>query len=156
MKGPQRFPAFRRAVRWAVAAAAGKRPFGRMLETAATLLGRHPSALRRVARDAAALLRMARETLSGHYRKAPRRSLIAAVAALFYLVDPLDLIPDAIPVLGLLDDAVVLTWVARQVRHDVDAFLDWEREFGGAIDVEAESVGLDDAPASLSVGRAGT
>ena len=35
----------------------------------------------------------------------------AMVAALLYLISPVDLIPDAIPVLGLMDDAVLVPLV---------------------------------------------
>jgi len=119
---------------------AGDRPLGRLLASAGALLGRHPAALRRVGSDAAALLRLAREALAGHYRKLPKRSLVAAVAALLYLVDPLDLIPDVLPAIGLLDDAMVFAWVVRQIRRDLDAFLVWEREWGGAVDVDGAEV----------------
>lgn len=119
---------------------AGDRPLGRLLASAGALLGRHPAALRRVGSDAAALLRLAREALAGHYRKLPKRSLVAAVAALLYLVDPLDLIPDVLPAVGLLDDAMVFAWVVRQIRRDLDAFVAWEREWGGAVDVDGAEV----------------
>jgi uncharacterized membrane protein YkvA (DUF1232 family) len=35
--------------------------------------------------------------------------------AVTYLVSPLDLVPDRIPVLGRLDDAVVVTWALRRL-----------------------------------------
>jgi uncharacterized membrane protein YkvA (DUF1232 family) len=130
----------RRAVRQAVAIVTGKRPLGRLLAAAVALLGRNPVALRAVRADAAAIVRMAREVLARRYRQAPKRTLVAALAALVYLVNPLDLLPDLLPVLGWLDDAVVFTWVARQIRRDIDAFLVWEREWGGAIDVEGTEV----------------
>lgn len=46
---------------------------------------------------------------------------IIALLALLYIVSPLDLIPDVIPVVGWLDDLGVLAWAARQVffRRDV-------------------------------------
>jgi uncharacterized membrane protein YkvA (DUF1232 family) len=39
----------------------------------------------------------------------------------------LDLIPDAIPVAGLVDDAAVLAFVLRQARAEVEAFKKWEK-----------------------------
>ena len=35
--------------------------------------------------------------------------------AIAYLAFPLDLIPDFIPVIGYLDDAVVLAWALRRI-----------------------------------------
>ena len=45
----------------------------------------------------------------------PRRAKIAPALALVYLVMPIDLIPDFIPVLGHLDDALVVAWAIRHV-----------------------------------------
>lgn len=49
-----------------------------------------------------------------------KRAIIALLAFL-YIISPLDLIPDVIPVIGWLDDLGVLAWAARQVffRKDV-------------------------------------
>ena len=144
--------AFPRALRWATAVVAGNRPVGRLLAAAGALLGRNPAALRAVRTDAAAVIRMARETLARRYRRLPRRTLIAGLAALAYLVNPLDLLPDVLPLLGWLDDAALITWVARQIRRDIDAFTAWEREWGGAIDVAGEEVAAADAAAALPRG----
>lgn len=153
MSMPPGFSAFRRAVKRATATVAGGRPLGRLLGAATALLGRNPTALHRVARDAMALVRMIREVLAGHYRLVPKRTVIAALAALIYLVDPIDLIPDVLPALGLLDDAVVFTWVVRQIRRDIDAFLVWEKEWGGAIDVDGEEVAATATVVALPDGR---
>jgi uncharacterized membrane protein YkvA (DUF1232 family) len=107
---------------------------------AASLAGRRDGALQGLRDDAGALLRMIREASSGHYRRLPKRSLIAALAAVLYFLDPFDLIPDVVPLFGMLDDAVVFMWALRQVRGDLDAFLEWERDFGGAVDVEPRDV----------------
>jgi uncharacterized membrane protein YkvA (DUF1232 family) len=45
----------------------------------------------------------------------PRRSRLALLAVLGYLVCPIDLVPDFIPVAGQLDDAVLLALVLRHV-----------------------------------------
>ncbi len=43
-----------------------------------------------------------------------KRAIIALLAFL-YIVSPLDLIPDVIPVIGWLDDLGVLAWAAKQL-----------------------------------------
>jgi Protein of unknown function (DUF1232) len=43
------------------------------------------------------------------------KRVLIAVLALLYVLSPLDLIPDVIPIVGWLDDIGVLAWAARQV-----------------------------------------
>jgi uncharacterized membrane protein YkvA (DUF1232 family) len=47
------------------------------------------------------------------------------LAALAYVCDPEDIIPDDIPGIGLLDDAVMIELVFRELRHEVDAYEDF-------------------------------
>ena len=47
------------------------------------------------------------------------------VDALAYFAEPEDLIPDRIPVLGFLDDAIMIQLVAEELRHDLDAYSDF-------------------------------
>ena len=47
----------------------------------------------------------------GNYKKIPLRIIISAVAGVIYLVSPIDIVPDVIPVIGWLDDAAVLTLI---------------------------------------------
>ena len=42
------------------------------------------------------------------------------VGALGYLISPLDVIPDAIPIVGLTDDMAVLLYVLKKIWNDVD------------------------------------
>jgi len=64
----------------------------------------------------------------GDYRDIPLDSLAMVVAGLVYVVSPIDLIPEAIPVAGLADDAVAVGFVIRQVHHELTAFREWEAE----------------------------
>jgi uncharacterized membrane protein YkvA (DUF1232 family) len=125
----------RRAVRRAAGLLAQRVPLGRLLTAAAAALRRPGRPLRAVAQDAGGLVRMVRATAAGRYRRLPRRTLVAAVAGLIYLLDPLDMIPDLVPVVGFVDDAAVLAWVVSRVRRDLDEFLAWEAGEGGVIDV---------------------
>ena len=48
------------------------------------------------------------------------KRVIIAFLAMLYVIAPLDLIPDFIPVIGWLDDLGVLVWAARQVFFNKD------------------------------------
>lgn len=45
--------------------------------------------------------------------------------ALSYFSEPEDLIPDSIPALGFLDDAIMVELVARELQHDIEAYRDF-------------------------------
>ena len=135
-----RDPFVRRALRRTAVLLAHRVPFGRVLAAAAAALQRPGPPLRAVAGDAAGLVRMVRATVAGHYRRLPRRTLIAAAVGIVYLLNPFDLIPDFIPIVGLADDAVVLGWVIGRVRKDLDEYLAWEAGHGDVIDVVAAPV----------------
>lgn len=74
-----------------------------------------------------ALIRLLKAWVRGRYSVVPWRTIVFATAGVVYFVDPLDLIPDPIPVIGYLDDATVLAFVLRFIRKDVERFLAWER-----------------------------
>jgi uncharacterized membrane protein YkvA (DUF1232 family) len=71
--------------------------------------------------------RLTKAYATGKYRDVPWKSLLIVLAAFLYFLNPLDLVPDAIPVLGLSDDFSVLLWVYNAVRSEVDKFLIWEK-----------------------------
>jgi uncharacterized membrane protein YkvA (DUF1232 family) len=62
----------------------------------------------------------------GEYRDIPLDSLVMVIAGLLYVVSPIDLIPDAVPVAGYADDVVAVGFVIRQVHHELAAFREWE------------------------------
>jgi uncharacterized membrane protein YkvA (DUF1232 family) len=72
------------------------------------------------------MLRLVRAHHRGEYDEVPANALLWIVAALNYLVDPFDLIPDATPVLGFVDDATVVEFVTDKTRQTLDAFMVWE------------------------------
>jgi uncharacterized membrane protein YkvA (DUF1232 family) len=73
-----------------------------------------------------ACFRLIKAYASGSYREIPWSSLIMLVAAVIYFVMPVDLIPDFILGLGLLDDAALLGWTVKTFSSDIDAFVEWE------------------------------
>jgi len=62
----------------------------------------------------------------GEYDQVPNDAFLWIVAALNYLVDPFDLIPDKTPFLGFIDDAAVVEFVVDRTRKTLDDFMSWE------------------------------
>jgi uncharacterized membrane protein YkvA (DUF1232 family) len=62
----------------------------------------------------------------GHYREIPFSTLLKVLAAVLYFLNPVDLVPDAIVGIGLVDDLAVLTWVYTSAKDEVNKFLMWE------------------------------
>ena len=52
----------------------------------------------------------------------PRDVCTRVLGALAYFVQPQDMIPDDIPVLGFIDDAIIIELIVRELRHDIAAY----------------------------------
>ena len=72
-------------------------------------------------------IRMIKAYINGSYRELPVKGIVAIIAAVLYFAMPIDLIPDFIPVTGLIDDFAVIMWVYNQLQHEIDEFTLWEK-----------------------------
>lgn len=63
---------------------------------------------------------------NGTYTQIPWKSIAAIAGALLYVLTPLDLMPDFIPVVGLLDDAGVLAACLKLVSDDLEDYAEWK------------------------------
>jgi uncharacterized membrane protein YkvA (DUF1232 family) len=71
--------------------------------------------------------RLLRAYAQGEYRAIPWKSLLLIVAAVLYFINPIDVIPDLLPIIGLSDDFGVLFMVYKSLSADIDQFLEWEK-----------------------------
>lgn len=71
--------------------------------------------------------RLVRAYAQGEYREIPWKSLLMIVAAILYFINPIDVIPDLMPLVGLTDDFAVLFMVYKSIGADIDKFLSWEK-----------------------------
>lgn len=55
----------------------------------------------------------------------PHQEANRVLNALAYFSEPEDLIPDEIPGLGFLDDAIMIELVVRELRHEIEAYQDF-------------------------------
>lgn len=70
--------------------------------------------------------RLAKAYALGHYRNVPWKTMGILLAAIIYFVNPLDLLPDMIPIAGLTDDFAVLVWVYNTLGTEIEKFQAWE------------------------------
>jgi uncharacterized membrane protein YkvA (DUF1232 family) len=82
--------------------------------------------LREFLDNAKLLLDIVSDYWSGKYRQIPYFSLAAIVFTLLYVLSPIDLIPDFIPVIGQLDDAAVVSICLFLVLQDLREYEAWK------------------------------
>ena len=63
--------------------------------------------------------------ISDHEWGLPEPESARVLNALAYFCEPEDLIPDHIPGLGFLDDAIMIELVIRELRHEIEAYRDF-------------------------------
>ncbi|PEN14789.1 hypothetical protein CRI94_00390 [Longibacter salinarum] len=83
-------------------------------------------ALRAVLDDLHAMLRLLLAWANSTYRHVPWSAIMMVVGAVIYFVMPVDLVPDFLGPVGLMDDAAVIATVVRSVREELDRFRVWE------------------------------
>ena len=81
-------------------------------------------------------LDMLRSYAAGEYKEIPTGTLIAICSMLLYYIAPIDIIPDFIPVVGLVDDAGLILAGLTLIKSDLDIYKNWRKH--RPIDVTAK------------------
>ena len=76
------------------------------------------------------LVRLVTAWIQGHYRGVSPMTIVSGVAVLLYVVSPIDLIPDFIPILGFGDDLALIAWFVGRFRDEMAKFQTWEKAGG--------------------------
>ncbi len=77
------------------------------------------------------------------YTDVPIGTVLAIIAALLYFLSSIDLIPDAIPGVGHIDDIAVIGFCIKMIEDDLADYNNWRKENGLLVfdfAVEAENV----------------
>ncbi|KAA3438270.1 YkvA family protein [Rufibacter hautae] len=72
------------------------------------------------------LVRLVKAYYNGSYRDVSSKTLLLGVAVLLYLVTPLDLVPDFIPIIGFADDLSLMAWFISSFQDELEKFQVWE------------------------------
>lgn len=67
-----------------------------------------------------------RDYSNGNYRSLPWKTIAAVAGAIIYAINPFDIIPDFIPMIGMVDDAAVIAACLRLVNDDLQEYVRWK------------------------------
>ena len=68
------------------------------------------------------------------YTGIPVNTIGMIILTLVYVFSPIDVVPDFIPVLGLLDDAAMVGLCLAALRSDINDFRQWAKNRGKLLD----------------------
>ncbi len=62
----------------------------------------------------------------GSYRDVEQKTILFLLAGILYFINPFDIIPDFLPLIGFTDDAAVLIFILGKVKNEIDKFNSWK------------------------------
>ena len=71
-------------------------------------------------------IRLVKAYINGSYRQVSTQSLVSGIAVLLYVLTPIDLVPDFIPVIGMMDDLSLMAWFIGNFQEEITKFSVWE------------------------------
>ena len=87
---------------------------------------RESGPLRRYIEDVKLLISLVKDYWFGIYKEIPYWVIGATVFTLLYVLSPIDLIPDVIPVVGLVDDAAVIAICLLMIEQELHDYSEWK------------------------------
>ncbi|MCR9866244.1 YkvA family protein, partial [Vibrio parahaemolyticus] len=85
-----------------------------------------PGALSKLWNDIKLMVNLITDYVKGDYTEVPWRVIAAITGAIVYFASPIDVIPDFIPVVGYLDDALVIKLALDLASEDLIEYKRWK------------------------------
>ncbi len=82
------------------------------------------------AADIAVLCSMIRAYAKKQYTDVSIATMLLSIAALIYVVNPMDIVPDFMIGIGQLDDAAAIVLVLQMIQMDLNKYKKWQEENG--------------------------
>ena len=82
--------------------------------------------LARFIEDGKLLIAIVKDYWSGAYRQVPYGVIASSVFTLIYVLNPFDMLPDVLPIIGQLDDVAVMGACLIMIEQDLHKYKDWK------------------------------
>ena len=96
--------------------------------------------LERYTKDLLLLMSLVKDYYKGNYRAVPYKSISAGVVGLLYVLNPIDIIPDFIPFIGHIDDALVLSFCLKLMKKDLAKYKHWKEKQTSSQDTQSKPI----------------
>lgn len=93
---------------------------GKLALSAGLYIKKH--GLKSVSQHISLMTNYIKDVASGRYKEYNKTHLTLIVAALLYVVSPLDLIPDFLIGAGLIDDAAIIIWAFNEMSKELTLY----------------------------------
>lgn len=77
------------------------------------------------------LIEILKQYQKGDYKDIPWRSIAAITFTLLYIINPADMVPDVLPVIGYIDDLSVFMGLFKLIEKDIDDYKSWKVKESG-------------------------
>jgi uncharacterized membrane protein YkvA (DUF1232 family) len=75
--------------------------------------------------DFKTIFSMIKDWVTGKYKEVPFTTIASLAGVLIYVITPIDLIVDYIPLLGYADDAAILGFAIKLAKNDIEKYRAW-------------------------------
>jgi len=86
-----------------------------------------PGSLQNIWTEIKLMVDLVSDYSQGNYKEVPWDVIAAIAGALIYFVSPIDVIPDDEPLVGYLDDEVVLNFAVEFAHNDLIKYRNWKK-----------------------------
>ncbi len=86
--------------------------------------------LARFVEDGKLLIAVVKDYWAGAYREIPYGAIGSIVFTLIYVLNPFDLMPDVLPIIGQVDDVAVMSACLILIEKDLHKYKDWKQGQG--------------------------
>ena len=87
-----------------------------------------PNALMKMWEDIKLMISLITDYVKGKYTEVPWNAIASIVGAIVYFVSPVDVLPDFIPAVGYLDDAMVIKLALDFANEDLIKYSQWKNK----------------------------